>query len=172
MLTVIDIETTANGPNRSPSPYLPGNYLVSVGWSNDDSTEYICMRHNDVRNSPTGAHPKVLQRVLDKTTLLVGHNIKFDLSWIQECGWEYNGEIYDTMIYEYVKAGGLKTTKFGLDASCRRYGIGGKTDEIREYFDIGIGFEAIPWKLVEQYGRNDVDITRQLYEAQQCELSS
>jgi DNA polymerase I-like protein with 3'-5' exonuclease and polymerase domains len=127
MLTVIDIETTTNGPNRSPSPYLPGNYLVSVG---------------------------------------------FDLSWIQECGWEYNGEIYDTMIYEYVKAGGLKTIKFGLDASCRRYGIDGKTDEIKEYFDIGIGFEAIPWKMVEQYGRNDVDITRQLYEAQQCELSS
>jgi len=167
MLTVIDIETTTNGPDRSPSPYNNRNYLVSVGWSNDDGDEYICIRHNDVRSSPTGAHPKILQSVLDKTTLLVGHNIKFDLSWLLECGWVYNGDIYDTMIYEYVKAGGLKTVKFGLDESCRRYGINGKTDEIKEYFDMEIGFESIPWKLVEKYGRNDVNITKQLYEAQQ-----
>ena len=170
MLTVIDIETTTNGPNRSPSPYLPGNYLVSVGFSAPTFSTYICIKHN--KRPTTKGGKESLQKCLDKTTLLIGHNIKFDLSWIQECGWEYDGEIYDTMIYEYVKAGGLKTIKFGLDASCRRYGIGGKTDEIKEYFDIGIGFEDIPWKMVEQYGRNDVDITRQLYEAQQCELSS
>jgi len=182
MLTVIDIETTTNGPDRSPSPYNNRNYLVSVGWSNDDGDEYVCIRHNDVKNSgecydneeysSTVAHTKVLQSVLDKTTLLVGHNIKFDLSWLLECGWEYNGNIYDTMIYEYVKAGGLKTVKFGLDESCRRYGINGKTDEIKEYFDMGIGFESIPWKLVEKYGRNDVNITKQLYKAQEKERVS
>ena len=170
MLTVIDIETTTNGPDRSPDPHTPENYLVSVGWwnKNNPNGNYLCFKHKKHLASVEGEAR--LQQELDATTLLIGHNIKFDLLWLLCCGFEYPAmKTYDTMIYEYVKAGGLKTVKFGLDESCRRYGINGKTDEIKEYFDMGIGFESIPWKLVEKYGRNDVNITKQLYKAQEKE---
>ena len=38
------------------------------------------------------------------------------------------------------------------------------------YLKEKVGFESIPWKLVEEYGINDVNITCNLYEAQRNEL--
>ena len=37
------------------------------------------------------------------------HNIKFDLAWIYEAGFSYSGNIYDTMIGEYVLGRGKLT---------------------------------------------------------------
>ena len=38
----------------------------------------------------------------------LGHNLKFDLAWLYECGFKYEGRVYDTMIAEYVLLRGLK----------------------------------------------------------------
>jgi len=168
MLTVLDIETTVSGEDRSPSPYLPDNYIVSVGWQQwgEDKPveEYHCVKHNTQPSSKL--FRDYLDEVLSWTSLLIGHNIKFDLSWLQECGFTYNGKIYDTMIYEYVKAGSRKERRLDLSSCCKRYGITGKIDEASALFHKGVGYEDMPWNVVEEYGRNDVDITRQLYEAQ------
>jgi hypothetical protein len=69
------------------------------------------------------------------------------------------------MIYEYYNAGG-KNIKLDLSSCCRRYGLPVKLDEAGQLFADGYGYEAMPWKVVEEYGRNDVEITKQLYEAQ------
>ena len=169
MITVLDIETTTKGPDRSPSPFWPENYLVSVGFESEKYTNYLCFNHNNKK--PDEGAKYILSRQLRMTTLLVGHNIKFDLSWLLECGFEYDGKIYDTMIYEYIKLGG---TYGGLDLStcCARYGINVKDTIIEGYFNEGIGFEAIDWENVETYGRNDVHITHKLFNAQQGELNA
>lgn len=168
MKTVLDIECTMFGPEKSPAPYYPENYLVSVGHSDADcrtvGDNYFCFKHNEEPPFPDGKN--ALQYTLDETTLLIGHNIKFDLSWLLECGFEYTGAVYDTMIHEYVKRGGLKQVRLNLDDSCKRYGIEGKSGGPAEYMAKGIGFEAMPWEVVEEYGRNDVEITRRLYHAQ------
>jgi DNA polymerase I-like protein with 3'-5' exonuclease and polymerase domains len=165
MNTVMDIETTSNGPDRSPSFYWPENDLVSVGFDDGMGTaEYLCIKHNTQK--PTGAEKNVIQSQLNDTTLLIGHNIKFDLGWLQECGFEYEGGIYDTMIYEYYNAGG-KNIKLDLSSCCRRYGLPVKLDEAGQLFADGYGYEEMPWEIVEEYGRNDVDITKQLYKTQQ-----
>jgi DNA polymerase I-like protein with 3'-5' exonuclease and polymerase domains len=163
MLTVLDIETTSNGPDRSPSFYWSKNSIVSVGWDTGGTNGYACIKHNT-----KSAHPKTrekLQYILDNTILLIGHNIKFDLGWLQECGFKYEGETYDTMIYEYYNAGG-KNIKLDLSSCCRRHGLPVKLDEAGQLFADGYGYEEMPWKVVEEYGRNDVEITRKLYEAQ------
>ena len=172
MQTVIDIETTMRpgGDRRlSASPYIPENYLVSIGYKSKDSEEYLCFAHNE-RVADNDAKEKVTEQ-LRKTTLLIAHNVKFDLSWLLECGFEYDGKIYDTMIYEYIKLGGIRDS-LDLSSCCKRYNIAEKSKEIQISFDKKIGFEAIDWELVESYGRNDVRITHELYNAQQGELNA
>ena len=80
MISVLDIETTftKDGDN---TPYNLSNKLVSVG-VND---EYIFFNHDEFTGDIRTSHNK-LQSILDKTTLRVGHNLKFDLSWLLECG--------------------------------------------------------------------------------------
>lgn len=173
MKTILDIETTTKGPDRSPSPYWPQNYMVSVGvqymWKGNKKgyEKYWCAQNN---HKESDNFKGVLQEVLRGTTLLIGHNIKFDLAWLLECGFEYSGKTYDTMIYEYLIAGGQKTIRLNLNDSCKRYGIEGKDEKARVYFDSGTGYEDMPWDVVKEYGRQDVEITRQLYLAQMEEL--
>ena len=75
MITTVDVETswqkTENG-GYDPSPFHPDNILVSVG-IND---EYYFTNHSE--RVDEGCYHKI-QSILDKTTLLIGHNIKFDL---------------------------------------------------------------------------------------------
>lgn len=166
MKTVIDIETTSF--HNNPSPYIPENYLVSVGFKSKEYEEYLCFKHNDNPSDTTAKY--LLSEQLRKTTLLIGHNIKFDLSWLLECGFEYDGDIYDTMIYEYIKAGGIRTLKLNLSDCCRRRKLPVKHDTTKDYLKNGIGFESMPWDIVEEYGRNDVGITWLLYHKQQEEI--
>ena len=164
MQTVIDIETTTYGGN--PSPYIPENYMVSVGIGWEMTEHYLCFKHSQQEATPQAK--TILQAVLEETTLLIGHNIKFDLSWILECGFTYNGDIYDTMIYEYLKAASRRL-KLDLSSCCKRYGLPVKQDVTSEFLSQGTGFESIPWGIVEDYGKNDVAITWDLYNKQKEE---
>ena len=167
MLTVLDIETTCNGPDRSPSFHWPENDLVSIGFDDGSASEYLCIKHN--KQKPTGEERQVLQAQLDNTNLLIGHNIKFDLLWLLSCGFEYKGKVFDTMIYEYLNAGG-KNIKLDLSSCCRRHGLPVKLDEAGQLFADGYGYEEMPWNIVEEYGSNDVDITSLLYKAQMKDI--
>ena len=86
MITTVDVETswqkTENG-GYDPSPFHPDNILVSVG-IND---EYYFTNHSE--RVDEGCYHKI-QSILDKTTLLIGHNIKFDLMWLLESGFKYS----------------------------------------------------------------------------------
>ena len=165
MYTVFDIETTMLGPNKSPSPYHHENYLVSVGWKNQEMLdEYVCIQHD--HEPPTVNARLDIQSVLNRTTLFIAHNVKFDLSWLLECGFTYDGEVYDTMIYEYIDAGGTYAD-IDLSSSCRRRSLPTKSDSTKQYLKDGYGFQDMPWSVVEEYGRQDVCITWDLYHKQQ-----
>jgi DNA polymerase I - 3''-5'' exonuclease and polymerase domains len=110
-----------------------------------------------------------IQDILDKTTLLVGHNIKFDLMWLLESGFKYNGRVYDTMLGEYILNRGIRKS-LTLEMSCRRRKIGSKDSSIKEYMDRGRSFENIPAHVVEEYGKIDVQITRKLFDSQMADF--
>jgi len=167
MITTVDVETsykkTVHG-GTDPSPFNPQNILVSVG-IND---EYYFTNHND--RVDEGCYYKI-QKILDETKLLIGHNIKFDLSWLLESGFKYNGNVYDTMIGEYILNRGIRKS-LTLQMCCQRRNIGAKDDRIKEWMDKGKSFEDIPVDVVEEYGRIDVDITRKLFDSQMEDLKS
>ena len=104
MITTVDVETswqkTETG-GYDPSPFHPDNILVSVG-IND---EYYFTNHSE--RVDEGCYHKI-QSILNKTTLLIGHNIKFDLMWLLESGFKYAGRIYDTMLGEYILNRGIR----------------------------------------------------------------
>ena len=165
MITTVDVETSwqknENG-GYDPSPFHPDNILVSVG-IND---EYYFTNHSE--RVDKGCF-KNIQDTLDKTTLLIGHNIKFDLMWLLESGFKYSGKVYDTMLGEYILNRGIRKS-LTLEMSCRRRKIGSKDNRIKEYTDRGIPFQNIPADVVEEYGRMDVEITRRLFDSQMSDL--
>jgi DNA polymerase I-like protein with 3'-5' exonuclease and polymerase domains len=165
MITTVDVETSwqknENG-GYDPSPFHPDNILVSVG-IND---EYYFTNHSE--RIDRGCAVKI-QDTLNKTTLLVGHNIKFDLMWLLEAGFKYNGRVYDTMLGEYILNRGIRKS-LTLEMCCRRRKIGSKDSSVKEWMDRGVSFENIPKDIVEEYGKIDVQITRRLFDSQMADL--
>ena len=169
MITTVDVETswqkTETG-GYDPSPFHPDNVLVSVGLHSNYGDEYYFTGHSE-RISKGGKAR--IQEVLNETTLLVGHNIKFDLMWLLESGLEYTGRVYDTMLGEYILNRGVRKS-LTLEMSCRRRKIGSKDDRIKEFMDRGVSFENIPADVVEEYGKIDVEITRRLFDSQMADF--
>ena len=160
MITVFDIETSFQVINKKKDPSFnhSDNFIVSIGMND----EYFFFKHNEYKGEP---EVKKVQDILNKTTLLVGHNIKFDLSWLLAVGFTYNGKIYDTMIGEYVLNRGIKKS-LKLKHCCERRHVHRKSDLTESYMERDISFESIPMRIVDEYGRQDVIATRALFNDQ------
>ena len=164
LITIFDIETSFQmiDGKPDPSPKHPDNFIVSIGMNE----EYFFFKHNQYDGEPP---VKRVQEILNKTTLLVGHNIKFDLAWIYEAGFSYSGKIYDTMIGEYVLGRGMKKS-LKLKDCCSRRGVSKKLDITEQYIKDGVSFEKIPFKVVDEYGRQDIIATTALFKSQMADF--
>ena len=123
MKLVLDVENTTNtrGGKLHLDPYERGNKLVQVGFQDADNEEFIHLITLDhvERKDNSGANRKFIQGVLDETSLMIMHNAQHDLMWLWECGFKYDGDIYDTMLAEYVLLRGQKLP-LSLDACTDR----------------------------------------------------
>jgi len=173
MQTVIDCETSYQvvDGKKDPSPFNNKNKLVSLGYNTSTGkSNYLFFAHNQLSDIPLKQNFNELQIILDQTTLLIGHNIKFDLEWLLECGFKYSGLLWDTMVCEYVFARGLKPS-FNLNNVAKTYGFEGKDKNIEEYLRQNISFEDIPPTIIETYGRQDVSQTGKIFLQQEERLS-
>lgn len=175
MITFLDVETTyvknADG-KTDPTPYRPENRLVSLGYAQDGEVTYDFFHHKHLSITPGQLHERKarLQAVLDRTTLLVCHNAKFDYGWLLASGFRYEGRIYCTQIGEYVLSKGIKVP-FSLAESCiRRATEHRKSSALDQYFDNGTPMDEVPVDEMELYGRGDVLALRDLYAAQHLQL--
>lgn len=165
--TTLDVETTflkhddGSSDNR---PYNSANKLVSVGLKpKGDECDYYMISHDELTIDKMTLKSHI-QTTLDETELLIGHNIKFDLAWMRECGYKYSGKLWDTMLVEKILSGGrLHANELSLTDCCQRYGLPVKTDEVKLYWKKGIPTDEIPWPILREYGINDVEITELLY---------
>ena len=183
MFTVIDIENTFKSrrykdvkPWIDMSPYHPENRLVSIGIANTTITnlaqqdthisnvQYKCFYHSE--RKPDEDATQITQDALSNSTLLIGHNIKHDLSWLFECGFVFDGEVWDTQLAEYILNRGV-TKPLSLKEIAKIHLLSAKkTDLVHEYLHKGISFENIPWEIVEQYGIGDIITTAELFTLQ------
>ena len=156
MISTVDIETTYD-TNFNPSPFIATNKIVSVGINK----EYYFFNHDEFNGDASKSFHAV-QNILNQTTVLIGHNIKFDLMWMLEAGFKYAGAVYDTMITEYVLLRGTKQS-LKLSECCKRRKLGTKlVNKVDQYISDGKTFGEIPIDILEEYGRKDVDITKEL----------
>ena len=73
------------------------------------------------------------------------------------------------MLGEYILNRGVRKS-LTLEMCCRRRRIGSKDSSIKEYMDRGVSFENIPVDVVEEYGKIDVQITRNLFDSQMADF--
>ena len=84
------------------------------------------------------------------------------MTWLRACGFKYEGEIYDTMVAEYIKAKARRWS-LSLDALAKKYNVTQKeTDLVSPYLKEGKTFYDIPLEIVEEYGKADVVATEQV----------
>lgn len=165
----IDIETTVQKTERGydNSPFNPDNYMVSCGaqFLGDTSGQYFFFKHDKKECDPSKARFE-LQNMLGMADILVGHNIKFDLLWLIESGFEIECPVYCTMIGEYVLARGQKVPLSLAETAKRREVTLKRSDLMEDTFKKGIGYEQMDPEIVEVYGRGDVISCLEVYESQ------
>ena len=112
MKLTIDVENTVTkrDDRKHLDPFEPTNRLVLVGANQEDNTYHLFDEKNDFAG---------LQELLDQATILIGHNIAYDLDWLWECGFKYDGPVFDTMLAEYVLQRGIKEP-LSLEACAER----------------------------------------------------
>ena len=162
----LDVETTHKDKLGGGTTALPhfGNRLVSVGWKwllNQD-VNYEFFYHKDKDKWYNSETVNRIKNDLDKTDVLVGQNIKFDIMWLRACGFKYDGVIYATMVAEYLRSKGRRWS-LALDALSKRYNVTQKeTDLVTPYLKEGKTFFDIPAEIVEEYGIADVVATEEV----------
>ena len=176
MRLVLDVENTItkrDGKNIL-DPFEPGLELVQVGVQNVDNvdeTHLFTLNHNEDQDVG-GSRVRNIQILLDNTTLLIMHNAQHDLMWLWESGFKYDGDIYDTMLAEYLLLRGQKDA-ISLEACAERRQLNyQKQDTLKEYYKKGYNTNEIPLQELLFYLRSDLNITRELYLALEQDYNS
>ena len=164
MILTLDVENTTlmREGKLQLDPFEPENTLVMVGMLDDNDNETI-VTFDHSEQSPTANGRSIVQDKLDNTRLLVAHNAPHDLLWLWESGFTYDGEVFDTMLGEYVLQRGQKQP-LSLEACAERYMLDTqKQDTLKEYFKNGYSTRDIPHDELAEYLSHDLHATQQLY---------
>ena len=168
MKLTLDVEntTTKRDGKLHLDPFEPDNKLVMVGCLTDQGNEYL---YNMDRG---GTSHVEIQELLDQATILIGHNIAYDLMWLWESGFRYDGPVYCTMLTEYILQRGLKEPLHLKDCA-ERYDLETKKqDTLKQYFAKGYATDEIPRDELSEYLSADLRATQQLCDAQYKKLNS
>lgn len=175
MRLVLDVENTVTKRDGKLhlDPFEPNNSLVMVGVYPDDGdaevytfdhVEYVEHMHE------RKAHVERIQDLLDKCTVLIGHNIGHDLQWLWACGFKYDGPVWDTMLAEYVLQRGVKEP-LSLEAVAERRDLAfKKQDTLKQYMKQGVPINQIPHEELSEYLVLDLRTTMTLYYEQSLDL--
>jgi len=170
ILDVENVVTHRNG-RKHLDPFEVGNTLVMVGMqkATEDESVVIIFDHSEALPTENGCDK--VQEWLDWADVLVGHNLSHDLCWLWQCGFKYEGKIFDTMLGEYVMLRG-QSLPLDLGSVAARYGAPAKEDTLKEYFKKGYTTRDIPALELSGYLRADLAATKGIYEALSARLQT
>lgn len=160
-----------------PSIYLDCDYIVvDFETTNLDKGDAMNPRNSVVlaswwyrgkMKSIVGSEYRMEKLVQDveEAEVVVAHNAKFDMKWLQRCGADISKILFfDTMLAEYVlwanhpDRGGL-----GLGDIAKKYGYGTKDPYIDVMFKQGVCPSKLPRTLVKHRCEKDVQQTRKIF---------
>mgnify|MGYP003644504669 FL=1 len=123
MKLTIDIENTIT---RLPSgkilldPFTPNNKLVLVCTKKDTGEESVFWFNHSTHSDASSKDR--LQAQLDEAVIIICHNAQHELIWLWDCGFKYNGPVFDTMLMEYLFQRAQKQP-LSLQAIAERYDL-------------------------------------------------
>jgi len=173
MKVTLDVENTVTHRDGKIhlDPFEPDNSLTMVGMLTEYGVEHLVVFDHE-QEEPTPSGKDFVQSVLDKTTLLIMHNASHDLLWLWECGFNYAGTIFDTMLNAYVQQRGLKQS-LSLEDCAVRYNLDTKKqDTLKQYFKKGYSTKQIPIEELSEYLSADLHATQQLANILQDKLNN
>jgi len=166
---ILDVENTTcrHHDKLHLDPFEPSNTLTMVGMQRVDDGRQLRLPfdHSEAQDIE-GTNHKRIQSTLDRCTLLIGHNLQHDLMWLWESGFKYDGEIYDTMLGEYLLLRGMEGLLSLEACAIRRKLPLQKQDTLKQYFKEGVTTRDIPLSELSTYLSYDLGTTRELYLAQ------
>ena len=173
MKLTLDVENTTTERNGKLhlDPFEPDNSLTMVGMLTDQGVERIVtFDHSEVEADEYGH--VLVQEFLDAATIIIAHNAAYDLMWLWESGFKYDGAVFDTMLGEYVLQRGQKQP-LSLEACAERYELDTKKqDTLKEYFKKGYSTRDIPHAELSEYLSADLHATQQLSDKLMRQLQS
>jgi len=168
MYQVFDSETETHvSHKRKSNPYHPDNYVVLRGWKYQGDSHGTSERFE-------GKTSDNYLRIRPETTILVGHNIKFDLLYELandnpdlKAFFKRGGKVWDTQYAEYLLGGMTQSVQMvAMDAIIEKYGGRKKINGLKAMWDAGILTSNIDPDMLNDYligteaeGRNSGDIT-------------
>lgn len=182
-IIVLDAETSLHNDEVGKfeaSPHSLKNWIVWLG------VMEICSKtmqpKGEVRRRKMATRNDYSVRAPTPNTLIVGHNIGFDLLYLCNSSNKYHNEwrrwinspdamIWDTQIAEY-RLKGQSIISPSLDRVCEARGWATKPGRLKEYWAQGISTEDIPDDEVDPYLQHDVATTGQLFCVQLMEAQN
>ena len=159
MKLTLDVENTVTHREGKVQmdPFEEENELIMVGILTEHGDEYLYRMDKD-----NVSYVKEIQEFLDQTTVLIGHNIVHDLMWLWESNFSYEGDVFDTMLGEYILQEGQKQP-LTLEKCAERYDLDTKKqDTLKEYFKQGYSVADIPHDELSEYLSADLHATQEL----------
>lgn len=168
MRIVLDVENsiTHRDGETYNDPFEPSNTLTQVGVKSLETGNKMILTFDHAEHKDTTGKAKAqLQHILNKATLLVGHNLQYDLVWLWATGFQYDKDIYDTMLAEYLLQRGQKQP-LSLEACAIRRNLSyQKDDTLKRYYKEGYNTNEIPLSELTKYLTCDLDTTGELYQS-------
>jgi len=155
----LDVETTIKFSfKRKGNPFDPENWIVMPGWVDAEEEWGHALYFNNREESHASSW---FRDVLDRTKLIVGYNIKYDIHHLIQCPENYEawmdwiadgGTIWDCQLAEYLLNGmGAQDQYLSLDEVAPRYGGNLKVDEVKLLWEDGVDTPDIDRDLLERY---------------------
>lgn len=113
------------------------------------------------------------QKYFDRSTLIVGFNIKFDLHWARRIGVDISAiTVWDCQLAEFIL--GCQQPRYpSMTKTAQKYGLSTKLDVVeKEYWDNGIDTDAVPVDILQEYLARDLLLTEQIFNIQKDLLCS
>lgn len=158
MYVVFDLETSIRAAlKRKANPFYEMNTITAIGHKRQGEE-----RNVGVYYGAPGAEDGWLERMLEGTTWLVGHNIKFDIlhaicagprnraAWIKYI--DRGGQLWCTQLAEYLLHGqAMEFQIASLDSTATRYGGNLKNDAVKSLWEQGVDTPDIDKDMLMEY---------------------